>query len=433
MTMKKLLVLLYLLCVGNWGNVHAANTDVSNINNVVYITPFNASPGSEISLSIQMKNTAQIRGFQFDLYLPDDITVVKSSKGKIQGELNTGRLPAEDEHQLTFSEQSDGAIRFLCSSQYDECFTGSDGVIATLKVNVDANMAVGDYPIQLKSIILTETDISVYYETALVESTVTITAPSDGRVVLDETSTTAPDEATNVNVRVKRTINANTWSTICLPFAMNAEQVTTAFGSGVELGNFIDYEVTEDANDKIAGLTVNFEEATAIEANHPYIIKVSDNVTEFTVDGVNITPEDDPCVEFDNGKTGTRRQVYGTFMGTYVADFDFFNYSGSKHPLFLNGGKFYYATANTKHMKAFRAYFDFVEWLADLDDNGVAPSRAMISFGNDGTTRITNADFLPIRNGHVYSISGQYLGERQNLGRLPKGVYIIDGKKEVVK
>ena len=31
--------------------------------------------------------------------------------------------------------------------------------------------------------------------------------------------------------------------------------------------------------------------ATAIEANHPYVIKVTDDVDEFTVDGVTIVPQ----------------------------------------------------------------------------------------------------------------------------------------------
>jgi hypothetical protein len=124
-------------------------------------------------LSIKMKNTAEIRGFQFDLYLPEGMTVVKSEKGRIQGSLSPGRLPDEDEHELTFSEH-DGFIRFLCSSQYDETFTGNDGEIATLKVNIAEDMEAGDHAIQMKNMKLTETDISKFYTAELIETTVTI-------------------------------------------------------------------------------------------------------------------------------------------------------------------------------------------------------------------------------------------------------------------
>lgn len=149
-------------------------TDITALDNVIYIEPMEARTGAEATISLKMKNTAAIRGFQFDLYLPEGMTVVKSSKGRIQGSLTASRLPEEDEHDLTFSEQQDGAIRFLCSSQYDETFTGNDGEIATLLVNVSADMADGDYPILLKTMKLTETDISKFYEYELVETTMTI-------------------------------------------------------------------------------------------------------------------------------------------------------------------------------------------------------------------------------------------------------------------
>ena len=150
------------------------NTDISDKDNVIYIEPFAVTPGTQTTISIRMKNTAAIRGFQFDMYLPEGITVAKSNKGKIQGSLNEDRLPDEDEHTLTFSEQPDGAIRFLCSSQYDETFTGNDGEIVILKVNVADDVTIGDYSILLKNIKLTETDISKFYTTEQIESTVTV-------------------------------------------------------------------------------------------------------------------------------------------------------------------------------------------------------------------------------------------------------------------
>jgi hypothetical protein len=121
-----------------------------------------------------MKNSAAIRGFQFDIYLPEGVTVVKSAKGKILASLKESRLPEDDGHTLTLSEQGDGSIRFLCGSLYDETFTGNDGEIATLTVKIDENMSDGDYPIILRNIKLTETDISKYYETPLVRSTLSV-------------------------------------------------------------------------------------------------------------------------------------------------------------------------------------------------------------------------------------------------------------------
>ena len=153
-----------------------SDTDISSMSNVIYLDKVKACVDSQIDLSIKMKNSAAIRGFQFDIYLPDGVTVVKNAKGKIAGSLSEGRLGEGDEHTLTLSEQDDGAIRFLCGSLYDETFTGTDGEIATLSVQIAANMEDGDYPIILRNIKLTETDINKYYQTDYVKSTLSISS-----------------------------------------------------------------------------------------------------------------------------------------------------------------------------------------------------------------------------------------------------------------
>ena len=78
---------------------------------------------------------------------------------------------------MSVAEQADGAIRFLCSSLYDETFTGNFGEIATLKIKIPED-CYGSYPIYLRNIKLTETDINKFYETDVIESFVTII--SDG-------------------------------------------------------------------------------------------------------------------------------------------------------------------------------------------------------------------------------------------------------------
>ena len=382
------------------------NTDISSMSNIVYIDPFNVSAGEQTTLSIKMKNSAAIRGFQFDLYLPEGMTAAKSNKGRIIGSLSAGRLPDEDGHELTFSEQQDGAIRFLCSSQYDETFTGTDGEIATLTISIDAGVAVGDYPVYLRNMKLTETDISKFYTTEEVETTVTVTGAADGRVVLDETSTTAPDVASGVDVRVKRTINAGEWSTICLPFAMSQAQCQAAFGSDVEIGDFTGCTVVDD------NVSVNFSNVTAMEANHPYIIKVSSAVSEFTVDGVDIAADN---AEVKVNKSGRK---YNRFIGNYE--------NGTELEdgfLFLNANKFYFSNGSTK-IKAFRGYFN----LETADAYYEESRRIALVFGE--TTAIDNGKLtMDNEAGAIYDLSGRKVSN----GQLKKGLYIKNGKKVVVK
>ena len=428
--MKQFIIVLTLLGLCHTGLLQAANTDISSIENVIYVTPLLAPANSQVSLPIQMKNTAAIRGFQFDLYLPEGVTVVRNDKGRIQGALTASRLPEDDEHTLTLSEQEDGAIRFLCGSQYDECFTGNDGEIATLSIQISGSVAIGDYPIILRTVKLTETDISKFYETEELESTITVTAPADGRVVLDENSTTAPAPAENVDVRVKRTINANEWSTICLPFDMTTEQLNDAFGemgTGWMLADFQGVEPETEPGENVVGISINFGKATAIEANHPYLIKVSEAVSSFTVDGVEIDPDDEPSVDKDEYRTGagTKKDPYvyhyNRFVGSYVKDTEI-----PELCLFLNGNKFYYSSGATK-MKAFRGYFDFYDVLSEVEN---ANSRVRLVWDGQATT-IAEIDAPNVLKGAVYNLNGQFMGTDVDLKSLPKGIYMVDGKKVV--
>ena len=153
-----------------------ADTDLSAYKNVMYVAPVTintAEQGNEADISICMNNTANIRGFQFDLYLPAGMTAVKTSKGRLAASLSKTRLPEDDEHTLTTALQSDGAIRFLCGSQYDETFTGTTGEIATIRVNV-AGLTDGKYPIRLKAVKLSETDVNQSYNVDEVVTTLTV-------------------------------------------------------------------------------------------------------------------------------------------------------------------------------------------------------------------------------------------------------------------
>ena len=226
-------------------------------------------------------------------------------------------------------------------------------------------------------------------------------------VALDEESTVAPKAADGVNVTVKRTIAANTWSTICLPFAMTAEQLAAAFPKGVELGNFTSWASEENDEGDIVAINVGFESATAIEANHPYIIKVAEAVSKFTVEGVDIAPEEEPAVE-----VGKKKAEKGSFTGTYVAA------PVPENDLFLNGGKFWYSKG-TNTMKAFRGYFEFADELAAV----TAEARFNIIFGD-----VTAIKGLKT-NGEeeIYTLSGQ------RVEKAGKGVYIGNGKKVIKK
>ena len=277
--------------------------------------------------------------------------------------------------------------------------------LVTVSFTVDAGVALGDYDVTLKA---TMFEYGTSDKDYAADVTFQVHVVSVHTVVLDENSTTAPLSANGVNIRVLRTINANNWSTICLPFAMSAEQVTAAFGNDVQLADFTGYTTTKDGDD-IVGITVNFSPVTVIEANHPYIIKVSSPVTEFTVDGVDVVPEDEPT----NATIKRTKKQWSEMIGTYVAETVI-----EEQMLFLNGGNFWYSTGKTE-MKGYRAYFDFYDVLSEVEN---AAARMFVNI--DGVETSIEGLSTGDADETIYDLNG-----RKVLKPMQHGVYIVNGKK----
>lgn len=300
-----------------------------------------------------------------------------------------------------------------------ETITGSDvDGLLTVYFTVDNNVALGLYDVTLTNLWFGYGTSSKDY---LDDVTFTVNVVERHTIVLDETSTTAPEAAEGVNVLVKRTIKANVWSTICLPFAMTAAQVEKAFGTleeDVFLADFTGVSVDDDKN-----ICVNFtDEVSAIEANHPYLIKVSDAVSEFVVENVDIDPEEEPSVNKNKLKVGAIT-AYNSFVGTYVA-----NTVVPNECLFLNNNKFYYSNETTQ-MKGYRGYFAFYNVLPEVEEELEAKIRLVF----DGwSTTINELSTSNVQKGTVYNMNGQLIGTDIDINNLPKGVYMIDGKKVAI-
>ena len=186
----------------------------------------------------------------------------------------------------------------------------------------------------------------------------------------------------------------------------------TAFGDEVQLGDFTGYDVKDEGET----ITVNFTDVTptTIEANHPYIIKVSAPVTEFTVDGVDIDPQD---AEINKGTSRKPK----AFIGNYVAGTEVENGC-----LFLNNNKFWYSVGTTK-IKAFRAYFNFFDLLPDFEENYAEAPAITFGFNNGGVTGIESISNGLSTSDSYYNLNGQRVETPR------KGLYILNNKKVVVK
>ena len=375
----------------------------------------NISQGGVATLEIALENpTTQFAAFQFDVKLADGITVVTNDKGKLVYEKGA-RL--DDDFSLSMS-QPDPLVNTYCVLGYyteTQPIPSTTGAIVKITIKADAALAVGtSHVCKLSAINLTEAD-----ETKHSPVDITFNVIISAYTILDETSTTAPTASSgDVDIQVKRTIKANEWSTLVLPFDMTETQVKEALGNDVVLAEFDDYEA-EKTGDDVVGLTVNFVATDLSEgfyANYPYLVKTSKNITEFFVTSTIDPDEEGAVADYDNGKTGSKRKVYGSLIGTYHA--------GDAIPadgLFLNSNKFWYSTGTTI-IKAFRAYFMFNDVLSG---GGEAKIRYIV---DDEPVAIEG--FTPdMENGVWYTLDGRPLNGKPT----EKGVYIVNEKKVLIK
>ena len=233
-------------------------------------------------------------------------------------------------------------------------------------------------------------------------------------VTLSEDETAAPAAITGVKVNVDRTLESGKWNTICLPFPMTEAQVDAAFGSDVQIGDFNGYE-TDDADN----IKVKFTKATAIEANHPYIIKVSSTVNGFGVTDatVDINPADDEKGRGVNKGTSWKPKNIMAMIGVYeptTLDEDW---------LYIKDNKFKYSTGKSK-LLPYRAYFSFCDF--DSSVQTTAAPRIHISY-DEISTGIKVVSEKKAEDNQYYNLQGC------KVSNPTKGLYIVNGKKVIVK
>lgn len=379
--------------------------------------------GGSATIEIGLNNPdTESRGFQFIMSFDKAVTASHPVRG--------ARINMVEQNEYLYSLASHSTtegFQVLAYTTSTVSITGTTGTVASITLTADGSLDVGTTVTGTLSDCTISNTGGITTPLNDVTFTVTIGEPDDGRIKLDETSTTAPEAAEGVNVLVKRTIKADQWSTICLPFAMTKAQVEAAFGDfeneDVILADFTGIETEYDTDDNVISICVKFNyEVEAIEANHPYLIKVKEAVSEFTVDGVDINPEEEPSVNKNKLKVGAIT-AYNSFVGTYVA-----NTTVPNLCLFLNDNKFYYSNGTTQ-MKGYRGYFAFYNVLPEVEEELEAKIRLVF----DGwSTTINELSTSNVQKGTVYNMNGQLIGTDIDINNLPKGVYMIDGKKVAI-
>ena len=219
-------------------------------------------------------------------------------------------------------------------------------------------------------------------------------------VTIDENEAVSiyDEDIENANITLKRTFNAGKWNTIALPFDLSDDETKAAFGSDAKVATFSETPNAEGYND--SEVSFNIAPDAAITANTPVLLKTSTEETTFTFKGKTIEAGEAKIegVNFD-------------FVGTYAASTTI-----AEKDYFISNNQLWRSTGNTT-IKGTRAYLK----------GKVAGARiAEFSIGESETTGISTIASQKANNA-AYDMQGR------RVETLKKGVYVVNGKKVVVK
>ena len=375
---KRLLLFAGLLAVLTRVQADDGTLSITNIRNVV--------PGQTGSFDIVINgSTNTYRDFQLDLTLPEGL----SYNGYTAGALLNG-------HLLERSAQAGASSRITGYTSPTQTMTDQTGTLLTVSFNV-ASTATGELSGgSLSNIRLSDAGAVSH---ALTNAAISVTVPA--MAALSENGT--PTAQTGAYVTFNRDFTAGNWATICLPFPMTAAQVTAAFGAGVKIGDFNGYTVSGNT------INVNFASVTAIEANHPYIIKVASDISSFSITDatVDINPTVSPTI--NKGDVTTIKAMTGVYAETTL----------TSNKLYLKGNNFKYSTGTTK-VAPYHAYFDF----GDFSASG---ARVVTFTFDDQPTGIKALTMPGNGSDAIYDLQGRRVETPSD------GVYIQNGRKSVNK
>lgn len=397
--MKK--ILLAIMALMTFGGSFAEDT-----NDKFVVSETTIPQGGSAVMTVQLVNATKYGGFQFDIQLPEGFKATAVAPSKRITDMGV-------DFSLSVS-QPDASKNIYNILGYNTEMTnivGTEGDLVYVTISADATVALGEYEATIINQTMSTIDAK---ESTAPDMTVKLIVTNEW--ILDEKSTALPSKSTKaVNVKVLRTIPANQWSTICLPFDMTGDQLVAAFGEGVQLAEFTSSTPEMNDADEVIAINVGFTSVDIDEddlyANTPYIIKVTESVDHFSLKTA-IDPEEEPFTRVK------KNYFYGTMHAGITVP---------ENSLFISGNNFWYSKGKTT-IKGFRGYFTLNDILADLS----ASAKINISVDGDATS-IDGIGMQRIVEG-VYDLSGRKIQlENGDLNKLQKGVYIIDGKKVTIK
>jgi len=113
-----------------------------------------AYSGHQVCLPVNLTNEDEVKLCQFDLRLPVGVTVALKANGKLEAVL-TERA---ETHSISGKQLSNGDYRFIISSMDNDSFTGNDGTLLNITLDVSSTVEAGVYSVKVLNVELSVPD-----------------------------------------------------------------------------------------------------------------------------------------------------------------------------------------------------------------------------------------------------------------------------------
>ena len=247
-------------------------------------------------------------------------------------------------------------------------------------------------------------------------------------------------------VSIDREFKAGIWNACVLPFSMNRQQVNAVFGDCYDNAHPDGTQILYF--DRVEGGTIHFvrHAYNTIVAGKPFLIKPSKTDGAIKIASENmgkypyVTIEKTAAENFGRDKETANYYWTSSYNSFGVAPGDYFLRDKEINQKPADGNIVRYPKTMTEEleMDGFRGYL--TAKTNDLRQSAKSLTIAINDFESDETTYIENveiADDGTLRqriNGKVYNLQGQLVSDdASQLDSLPKGIYIVNGKKVSVK
>ena len=118
--------------------VEQANTS----NNMLVVAPQKIHTGYTTTLSVSLDNEDTVVAFELDLQLPDGISIASDEDGELDVTLNSSR---SNRHNLQVSDNGNGKYHILSYSGNNNAFKGNSGELLSITLTCDKEMEPGIY------------------------------------------------------------------------------------------------------------------------------------------------------------------------------------------------------------------------------------------------------------------------------------------------